>query len=95
MFHRGRGQTICTPFPNLTRNRSIINFLFHLATLSSRNIHESDPQHGYRVNVEGFVNAVEHARKEGCETIVYVTSSIYGSRTEPSPESTAVETRTA
>ena len=73
-----------------------VDVVFHLAALSSRNMHESDPGRGCRVNVEGFVNTVERAREEGCETVVYAsTSSIYGSRTEPSPESMAVEAHTA
>ena len=73
-----------------------IDVLFHLAALSSRNMHEDDPQRGCRVNVEGFVNAVEQVRKQGCETVVYAsTSSIYGSRTEPSPESMSVSAQTA
>ena len=73
-----------------------VDVLFHLAALSSRNMHENDPQRGCRVNVEGFVNTVEQVRKQGCETVVYAsTSSIYGSRTEPSPETMAVESQTA
>ena len=73
-----------------------VDVLFHLAALSSRNMHEENPQRGCRVNVEGFVNAVERARREGCETVVYAsTSSIYGSRTEPSPVDMDVEARTA
>ena len=73
-----------------------VDVVFHLAALSSRNMHESDPQRGCRVNVEGFVNTVERAREEGCDTVVYAsTSSIYGSRTDPSPESMAVEAHTA
>ncbi|OTF00910.1 NAD-dependent epimerase/dehydratase family protein [Halorubrum sp. SD612] len=73
-----------------------VDVVFHLAALSSRNMHENDPQRGCRVNVEGFVNTVERARKEGCETVVYAsTSSIYGSRTEPSPVDMEVEARTA
>jgi len=72
-----------------------VDVLFHLAALSSRNMHEENPQQGCRVNVEGFVNTVEQVRKHGCETVVYAsTSSIYGSRTEPSPESMAVEAHT-
>jgi len=72
-----------------------VDVLFHLAALSSRNMHEEDPQRGCRVNIEGFVNTVEQVRKQGCETAVYAsTSSIYGSRTEPSPESMAVEAHT-
>ena len=73
-----------------------VDVLFHLAALSSYAMHEDEPQHGARVNVEGFVNVVEQARNDGCETVVYAsTSSIYGDRTEPSPESMAVEANTA
>ena len=73
-----------------------VDVLFHFAALSSRNMHERDPQRGCRVNVEGFVNAVERARNGGCDTVVYAsTSSIYGSRTEPSPVDMDVEARTA
>ena len=73
-----------------------VDVAFHLAALSSRNMHESDPQRGCRVNVEGFVNTVEQVKDQGCETVVYAsTSSIYGSRTEPSPESMPVKSQTA
>ena len=73
-----------------------VDVLFHLAGYSSRNMHEENPQRGCRVNVEGFVNTVERVREQGCETVVYAsTSSIYGSRTEPSPESMSVESETA
>jgi len=38
---------------------------------------------------------VEQARQDGCETVVYAsTSSIYGSRTEPSPEDMPVSVNT-
>lgn len=71
-----------------------IDVLCHLAALSSRNMHEEHPQRGVRVNVEGFVNTVEQVREQ-CDTVVYAsTSSIYGSRTEPSPEDMDVEART-
>jgi UDP-glucose 4-epimerase len=54
-------------------------------------MHEEDPTRGARVNVEGFVNTVDQARQDGCETVVYAsTSSIYGSRTDPSPEDMSV-----
>lgn len=73
---------------------SDIDVLCHLAALSSRNMHEEHPQRGVRVNVEGFVNTVEQVREQ-CDTVVYAsTSSIYGSRTEPSPEDMDVEART-
>jgi len=73
-----------------------VDVVFHLAARSSYAMHEENPQAGARVNVEGFVNVVEQARKDGCETVVYAsTSSIYGSRTEPSPESMGVKANTA
>ena len=72
-----------------------VNVVFHLAALSSYAMHEDDPQKGARVNIEGFVNVVEQARKSGCETVVYAsTSSIYGDQTEPSPEDLAIEANT-
>ena len=72
-----------------------VDVLFHLAALSSYAMHEEDPTLGARVNVEGFVNTVEQARDDGCEAVVYAsTSSIYGSRTEPSPEDMPVTVNT-
>ncbi|WP_121821270.1 NAD-dependent epimerase/dehydratase family protein [Halostella salina] len=55
-----------------------VDAVFHFAALSSRAMLEDDPQRGARVNVEGFVNVVEQARADGCDTVVYAsTSSIY------------------
>ncbi|GAA0671808.1 NAD-dependent epimerase/dehydratase family protein [Natronoarchaeum mannanilyticum] len=72
-----------------------VDVVFHLAALSSYAMHEDDPTTGARVNVEGFVNVVEQAKADGCETVVYAsTSSIYGSRTEPSPEDMDVTVNT-
>ena len=72
-----------------------VDAVFHLAALSSYAMHEDDPCRGARVNVEGFVNVVEQARQDGCDTVVYAsTSSIYGSRTEPSPEDMPVSVNT-
>ncbi|MFB6141994.1 MAG: NAD-dependent epimerase/dehydratase family protein [Halorientalis sp.] len=72
-----------------------VDVVFHLAALSSYAMHEDDPATGARVNVEGFVNTVDQARDDGCDTVVYAsTSSIYGSRTEPSPESMDVTVNT-
>ncbi|MFB6299599.1 MAG: NAD-dependent epimerase/dehydratase family protein [Halobacteriales archaeon] len=88
------------------RNRSVleddlptdVDVVFHLAALSSLTMHENsteDLRRGAEVNVEGFINTVDQARQDGCETVVYAsTSSIYGSRTEPSPESMDVEAQT-
>ena len=64
-----------------------VDVVFHLAALSSRQMLEENPREGARVNIEGFVNVVEQAYADSCDTIVYAsTSSAYGSRTEPSPE---------
>ncbi len=64
-----------------------VDVVFHLAALSSYAMHEDDPTDGARVNIEGFVNTVDQAKEDGCDTVVYAsTSSIYGSQTEPSPE---------
>ena len=72
-----------------------VDVVFHLAALSSYAMHEENPQKGVRVNIEGFVNTVVQARDDGCDTVVYAsTSSIYGDRTEPSPEDMDVETHT-
>jgi UDP-glucose 4-epimerase len=58
-------------------------------------MNEDDPQTGARVNGEGSVNTVEQARQDGCDQVVYAsTSSIYGSRTEPSPEDMPVTVNT-
>ena len=72
-----------------------VDVVFHLAAYSSYTMAEENKREATRVNVEGFVNTVEQAREDGCETVVYATtSSIYGSRTEPSPEDLPVEART-
>ena len=72
-----------------------VDVVFHIAALSSYVMHEDDPARGARVNVEGFVNTVDQARRDGCETVVYATtSSIYGDRTEPSPEDMEVTVNT-
>lgn len=72
-----------------------VDVVFHLAALSSYAMHEEDPTRGARVNVEGFVNTVDQARQDDCDTVVYAsTSSIYGSRTTPSPEAMPVTANT-
>ena len=73
-----------------------VDVLFHFAALSSYPMHEDDPARGARVNVEGFVNAVDQARRAGCETVVYAsTSSVYGGHTEPVAEDDPVAANTA
>ena len=85
------------------RNKSVlddelptdVDVVFHLAAYSSYTMAEEHKREATRVNVEGFVNVVEQAREDGCDTVVYAsTSSIYGTRTEPSSEELPVEART-
>lgn len=72
-----------------------VDVVFHLAALSSYAMHEENPTKGARVNVEGFVNVVDQARQDRCDTIVYAsTSSIYGNQTEPSPVGMDVSVQT-
>jgi UDP-glucose 4-epimerase len=55
-----------------------VDAVVHLAALSSRAMLEDEPREGARVNVEGFVNVVEQAMADGCDTFAYAsTSSIY------------------
>ena len=72
-----------------------VDVVYHLAALSSYAMHEENPTKGARVNVEGFVNVVDQAREDDCDTVVYAsTSSIYGDRTDPSPENMPVTAQT-
>ena len=72
-----------------------VDALFVFAALSSRDMHDEEPERGVRVNVEGFVNSLEAASDLGCETVVYASSSsVYGTRERPSPESLCVRPRT-
>ncbi|GAB7012343.1 NAD-dependent epimerase/dehydratase family protein [Halolamina salina] len=72
-----------------------VDAVFHLAALSSREMLEENPRQGARVNIEGFVNVVEQAMDDGCETFVYAsTSSIYGSQEDPCSEAMPVEAST-
>jgi UDP-glucose 4-epimerase len=72
-----------------------VDAVIHLAALSSREMLEENPRDGAKVNIEGFVNVVEQAMDDGCETFVYAsTSSIYGSQTDPCSEDMPVEAAT-
>ncbi len=67
-----------------------VDVVVHLAALSSRAMLEDEPRTGAQVNVEGFVNVVEQAYADGCDTFVYAsTSSIYDDDL-PSSEDEAV-----
>ncbi|MFB6126949.1 MAG: NAD-dependent epimerase/dehydratase family protein [Halolamina sp.] len=71
-----------------------VDVCVHLAALSSRAMLEDEPRRGAAVNVEGFVNVVEQAHADGCDTVVYAsTSSIYDDEI-PSSEDEAIEADT-
>jgi len=70
-----------------------VDVCFHLAGLSSYSAHESDQTTGVRVNVEGFVNVLEQARKDGCRDVVYAsTISVYDDPTAPTGTTVAATT---
>ena len=72
-----------------------VDIIFHLAALSSYQMHKQDPVTGSRVNVEGFINTVKQGMENGCRKVVYAsTSSIYGSRKTPTSEKMEIESRT-
>lgn len=72
-----------------------VDIVFHLAALSSYVTNENELSKGTRVNVEGFVNVVEQAREDGCETVVYAsTASLYDSRGESDSDQQSVTVNT-
>lgn len=82
-----RGGEIVPPYTDI---------VFHLAALSSYQMHEDDPQEGADVNVGGFINVMEQAVEADVDAVVYATtSSIYGDRTEPTSEDVDVTVKSA
>ncbi|MFB6072577.1 MAG: NAD-dependent epimerase/dehydratase family protein [Halobacterium sp.] len=71
-----------------------VDVVYHLAALSSRAMLEDDPQLGARVNVEGFVNVVEQARDDGCDTVVYASTSSFYDNDPPGRESDDLTAKT-
>jgi Nucleoside-diphosphate-sugar epimerases len=70
-----------------------VDVVFHLAAMSSREMLETDPQRGTRVNVEGTVNVIERTR-EHADTVVFAgTSSMYDDH-PPASEDDPVEAAT-
>lgn len=73
-----------------------VDHVVHLAALSSYGMHKNRPVEGASVNVSGFVNVIEQARRDGCDSVAYASSSsVYGSGIEPSHESDPVVANTA
>lgn len=68
-----------------------VDVIFHEAAASSSPMFDKDPRNGYAVNVDGFLNILEFARKNDAKVIYASTSSIYGSLPIPHSESAKVE----
>lgn len=61
--------------------------IFHQAARSSAPMHKDEPAESARVNIVGFINAMEAGLEEGVEKVVYAsTSSMYGSVEPPHKE---------
>lgn len=61
--------------------------VIHEAARSSAPMHKENPQEGAEVNILGFINVLEEARKQDVDNIVYAsTSSMYGSIKPPHKE---------
>jgi UDP-glucose 4-epimerase len=71
-----------------------VDVVFHLAALSSRPMLEDDPQLGASVNVEGLVNVVEQAHDDGCDTVVYSSTSSFYDNDPPGRETDALTAKT-
>lgn len=63
-----------------------VDVVVHLAALSSREMLEEHPQEGVDVNLSGFVNVIEQALADGCETICYASTSSFYDDDLPSRE---------
>ena len=73
-----------------------VDHIIHLAALSSYGMHRDRPVEGASVNVSGFVNVIEQARRDGCASVVYASSSsVYADGSEPSHESDTTVANTA
>ncbi len=69
-----------------------VDYVFHEAAVSSAPLLKDDPRRGMEVNVQGFMNVMEEARKVGVKKVVYAsTSSLYSSVEPPHKETAQVE----
>ena len=63
------------------------DYVFNLAAASSAPMFDEDPRKGYNVNVMGFMNVLEAARRHGVKRVMYASSSsIYGDAPMPQKE---------
>ena len=64
-----------------------VDYVFHEAAHSSAPMFKEDPRPGIAVNVDGFLNVMEEARKAGVRRVVYAsTSSLYSAVKPPHRE---------
>lgn len=69
--------------------------IIHEAAMSSMPMHHPDPRKAIRVNLEGFLNVLEVARRFDIPKVVYAsTSSVYSACTPPHREDIPVRPRT-
>lgn len=70
-------------------------FVFHQAALSSSPMFAEDPREGLEVNVLGFMNIMEAAKRNKVKKVVYASSSsLYNGLPTPFIESTKITPRT-
>ncbi len=69
--------------------------VYHLAAKSSVTMIDEDPVLGQAINVGGFLNVLEAARKSGAKSVVYAsTSSMYSGVKPPHREDAVIVPRT-
>lgn len=69
--------------------------VYHLAAKSSATMIDDDPVLGQEINVGGFLNVLEAARKSGVRSVVYAsTSSLYSGVRPPHREDAVIVPRT-
>jgi len=74
---------------------SKVDVVFHQAAVSSTTMFYEDPREGIEVNLNGFLNILQSARKHNIKRIVYAsTSSIYVSVEPPHREDAIVTPKT-
>jgi nucleoside-diphosphate-sugar epimerase len=104
-FSLGREENLCSIKNKITvvkgdiRDRDLmmkitkgVDVIFNQAAASSRPMFLKDLKDALSVNIDGFVNVLDSARKNGVKRVVYAsTSSLYGNNTPPLKESMKIE----
>jgi UDP-glucose 4-epimerase len=77
---------------DLTKN---CDYIFHQAALSSSPMFVDDPRQGIEVNVMGFMNVMEAARRNKVKKVIYASSSsLYNGLSTPYRESDNIRPKT-